>query len=69
MKSSASAARAAATICSWVASGRPYAMLAGTVSENRKLSSITSPMAARSESWVRSRTSCPPTRSAPPLTS
>ena len=69
MKPSASAARAAATICSRVASGRPNAMLPATVSENRKLSSITRPMAERSESSVRSRTSCPPTRSAPPLTS
>jgi hypothetical protein len=69
MKPSASAARAAATISSRVASGRPNAMLPATVSENRKLSSITRPMADRSESCVRSRTSCPPTRSVPPLTS
>ena len=39
------------------------------VSENRKLSSITSPIEARSESRVRSRTSYPPTRTAPPRTS
>ncbi len=69
MNSSASAARAAATTCSLVASGRPNAMFAATVSENRKLSSSTSPIAARSESWVRSLTSKPPTLTAPPPTS
>ena len=69
MNSSASAARAAATICSLVASGRPKAMLAATLSENRKLSSGTSPIAARSEPWVRSLTSRPPTVTWPLLTS
>jgi len=44
-------------------------MLAATLSENRKDSSITMPIADRSDSWVTSRTSCPPTRTAPPRTS
>ena len=69
MNSWASAARAAAMTCSLVASGRPNAMLAATVSENRKLSSRTSPIAARRESWVRSLTSKPPTLTWPPRTS
>ena len=69
MNSSASAARAAAMTCSLLASGRPKAMLAATLSENRKLSSRTSPIAARSESWVRSLTSTPPTLTWPPPTS
>ncbi len=69
MNPCASAARAAATICSPVASGRPNAMLAATLSENRKLSSSTRPIAARRESWVRSLTSWPPTLTWPLATS
>jgi hypothetical protein len=44
-------------------------MLARIVSENRKLSSMTMPIAARSESMVTSRTSCPPTFTEPADTS
>ncbi len=69
MKPCACAAVAAARTCSSVASGTPKAMLSRTLSEKRKLSSGTSPMAARKEDSVSSRTSSPPTRTAPPETS
>src|SRR5207248_1545147 len=52
-----------------VASGRAYSRLARIVSWNMCASWVTTPMAACSESWVTDRTSCPPTSTAPPLTS
>ncbi len=69
MKPSACAARAAARTSSSVASGRPKAMLDRTESENRKLSSNTTPSADRSPRVSRSRTSTPPIRTAPAATS
>jgi hypothetical protein len=65
MKPSAWAARAAARTSASVASGRPKAMLDRTVSENRKLSSNTTPSAARSDPVRSVRTSRPPIRTAP----
>ena len=59
MNSCASAARAAASISSRVASGRPKPMLAVIVSEKRNESSNTTPMLRRSESRRTSRTSAP----------
>ncbi len=53
----ASAARAAASTAAAFAIGRPYAILARTVSENRKLSSKTTPICDRNDSRVTSRTS------------
>ena len=44
-------------------------MLAFTESENRNDSSMTMPIEERSDSWVTSRTSYPPTFTAPPRTS
>ena len=69
MNSCAPAARAAALTSSGVAVAQPYAMLAITVSENRKLSSNTTPMWPRSESSRRWRTSMPSTWMDPACTS
>ena len=69
MKSWASAARAAASMSASLASGFPYAMLSRTRSENRKLSSKTTPTCDRSDWNVTSRTSMPSMRTEPAATS
>ena len=65
MNSSAPTARAAATISSSVASGRPKAMLSRTVPPNRKPSWGTIPICERSDSAVTERRSWPSTSTRP----
>jgi hypothetical protein len=67
--SSACAARAAASIASRPASGRPYATLAAIVSSKSTVSCVTMLICDLSEASVTSRTSWPSTRIAPPVTS
>jgi hypothetical protein len=66
---SARAMRAAARMSSMDASGRPKAMLSRTLSENSKLSSMTSPTASRNDASLSRRTGTPPTVTVPPVTS
>ena len=63
------AALAAATTCSWVASGQPNLMLFSTVSWNRYTVWNTMEMFLSKLSQVNSRTSCPPTETEPAFTS
>ena len=69
MNPAAPAASAAARTSSMGASGRPYAMFSRIEIENKKGSSRTTPMLARRLVRVMSRTSCPSTRTVPPVAS
>ncbi len=56
MNSWACAARAADSISSWVAVGRPNAMLAAIVSSKSTVSCVTMPICDRNDASVTSRT-------------
>ena len=60
MSSCTAAARAAASICAGVASGRARAMFSATVAENRNGSCGTQAMPARSAARVKSGSAVPP---------
>ncbi len=69
MKSWACAARAAASICSGVARGDPYAMFPAIESSKSTVSCVTIPICDRSDARVTSRMSMPSIVIDPPVTS